>query len=106
MLRCCMLDRSTPVYQRTRGIWRGMKKRVLDPSDKRWKDYGGRGIGITKRWLKFENFLADMGLAPPDYQIERKNNAKGYSKANCKWATRLEQQNNMRTNRWIEFKGE
>jgi hypothetical protein len=83
-----------------------MKKRCLDETDKRWKDYGGRGIGIDPEWMNFDNFLRDMGIAPDGLQIDRKDNDQGYNNANCKWASRIEQQNNMRTNRWIAFGGQ
>jgi len=38
-----------------------MKARCLYQKDKEYKNYGGRGIRVYKRWLKFENFFADMG---------------------------------------------
>lgn len=95
--------RSISPSERTRAIWRGMKKRCLDSTDTRWKDYGGRGITVDPTWLDFQVFLRDMGIAPPEMSIERRNNNQGYSKRNCKWATRIEQQNNMRTNRRIRF---
>ena len=81
--------------------WRNMKNRCNNSNNKRYHDYGGRGIKACKRWLKFENFLADMGERPPGKTLDRIDNNKGYYKENCKWSTRKEQQRNMRNNRWI-----
>ena len=38
--------------------------------------------------------------------LERIDNNKGYSKDNCKWATRTEQNRNSRKNVFLEFGGE
>ncbi len=54
----------------------------------------------------FEAFLRDMGECPEAFTLERKDVNKGYSKDNCKWASRLEQANNTRRNRYIEYEGE
>lgn len=55
-----------------------------------------RGIKVCKRWLKFENFLADMGERPLGKTINRKDNDKGYYLGNCNWATISEQLLNRR----------
>jgi len=70
------------------------------------KHYYERGIRVRVRWKKFKNFLADMGLRPgPGYSLNRIDNDGGYSKSNCNWSTRIEQENNKRTNRIIVYFG-
>lgn len=45
--------------------WDDMIQRCTNPNFKQYKDYGGRGITICKRWRNsFENFLEDMGKPP------------------------------------------
>ncbi len=86
--------------------WAKMLQRCLNQDHFAYKDYGGRGITVTKRWMKFENFLADMGRRPsPRHSLDRKNNDKGYYKRNCCWATAKEQANNKRSNRWVRCFG-
>jgi hypothetical protein len=76
-----------------------MLQRVLNPNSASYFKYGGRGITVCDRWLKFEHFFADMGEPPTnDHSIERKNNEEGYCKRNCKWATSYEQNRNKRNN--------
>jgi hypothetical protein len=89
------------------GVWMHMRNRCHKPKNKRYKDYGGRGITVCSRWRNsFENFLADMGTRPsPIHSINRKDNNKGYSPDNCCWSTKWEQQRNMRNNRWLEAFG-
>lgn len=88
------------------GAWYQMKHRCYNPKYIGFKLYGGRGIKVSNRWLNsFDNFLEDMGERPSDnHSLDRINNNKGYSKENCRWATKKEQQNNLRNN--ITYKGE
>tara|TARA_R110000822_G_scaffold74909_1_gene179932 strand:+ start:112 stop:618 length:507 start_codon:yes stop_codon:yes gene_type:complete len=76
--------------------WQAMKIRTQNPTHAKWKDYGGRGIGMTFRWAKFELFLEDMGKKPAGTSIDRINNNGHYEKSNCKWSTPKEQANNRR----------
>jgi hypothetical protein len=73
-----------------------MIQRCCNPNSTHYSYYGGRGIAVCKRWRSFENFLADMGERPLGLTLDRTNNARGYSRANCKWVTRKEQANNRR----------
>lgn len=81
--------------------WRHMIERCVNPGHISYKDYGGRGITVCNSWLdSFENFFADMGYRPiGDYNIEREENDGNYEPTNCKWATRVEQNNNKRNNK-------
>lgn len=84
---------------RTNRSWEAMKRRCLNPKANNYSDYGGRGISIPDKWLKFEGFYEDMGERPEGMSLERINNSVGYSKDNCRWATQKEQNNNKRPER-------
>ena len=83
--------------------WAAMKERCLNSNCKSYKNYGGRGIIICFKWLKFEDFYRDMGDRPKGKSLDRIDNNGNYCKENCKWSTRKEQQNNMRRNHLITF---
>lgn len=91
---------------RTYKVWGGMVARCTIKSASGYEQYGGAGVTVCDRWKTFENFLSDMGECPAGMSIERMDNAKGYEPGNCKWASRTEQNNNRRSVRLIEFRGE
>lgn len=94
-------------HKPTYTAWRSMKARCLNKNTASYKDYGGRGITICKRWLEsFENFIEDMGTKPNGMQLDRIKNDKGYSKENCRWSTPSENSNNRRSSRLFIYKGE
>lgn len=83
----------TPTYV----TWDGMIQRCTNPNERvRYSYYGGRGVRVCDRWMKFENFLADMGERPKGLTLDRIDGNRGYEPSNCRWATRSEQSRNQR----------
>jgi hypothetical protein len=85
--------------------WKSVLSRCLNPNYTAYKDYGGRDITVCDKWLTFEGFYEDMGKRPNGLTIDRIDNDKGYSKENCKWATKETQANNRRSNVILEYNG-
>jgi hypothetical protein len=88
--------------------WANMIQRCTNSKHTHYSYYGGRGIKVCRRWMKYENFLQDMGEKPtPKHTLDRFPNKNGdYKSGNCRWATRAEQSLNRRNNVILTWNGE
>jgi hypothetical protein len=85
--------------------WKKMRDRCFNPNDTYYHNYGGRGINVCDRWNDFQNFFDDMGERPENRSLDRINNDGDYEPANCRWATKDQQEKNKRSNKRIVFEG-
>ncbi len=91
-----------PLYK----TWCNMLSRCYCPTDRRYDDYGGRGVTVCREWRDdFYQFVADMGQRPVAHSIERSDNDGNYCASNCVWATRSQQDRNRRSNTRITCNG-
>lgn len=88
--------------------WLKMRERCSNATSKDYPDYGGRGISVDPEWAEsFEAFYRDMGSKPSGrHSVERINVDGDYEKANCVWATPIEQANNKRDTVRYQWDGE
>lgn len=86
--------------------WAKMRQRCINPKDKRYDRYGGRGIKVCDRWQSFENFYADMGEMPEKMTLDRIDVNGDYCPENCRWTDMTTQQRNKSNNNHITWNGE
>ena len=86
--------------------WSMMKQRIYNPNHVAYERY--KHLSVSKEWKdNFKQFYDDMNESMEKHikkygvlntTLDRIDNTKGYSKENCRWATRKEQSRNMKNN--------
>lgn len=79
-------------YTKLYNSWRGMKERCLNPNNKSYKYYGGKGVGIYYPWLTFKNFKewALVNGYETGLTIDRLDSNSNYEPSNCVWILHIE----------------
>ena len=89
--------------------WTDMKKRCYNEKNKRYSNYGGRGICVCDEWrtdfMAFNDWAMTHGYSD-DLTLDRIDVNGNYDPDNCRWATRMEQMSNTSRNRYITAFGE
>ena len=98
----------TETSKKLKKVFAHMKERCYNLNDKRYEDWGGRGIQICDEWLSDpETFVRwsiengyDEGLT-----IDRVDNNGNYCPENCRWVTKAENNQNRRSSRYYTYNG-
>lgn len=96
--------RNTQIYN----VWCAMKRRCSSQKDKRYKNYGGKGIIVCDEWTNsFQSFYEwsmnngyEKGLT-----IDRIDCNGNYEPSNCRWVTTKTQNRNYSRNHKVMYKG-
>lgn len=78
-------------------IWFNMKARCENEGNANYDRYGARGIKVCDEWSRSYETFKTWALAngyEDDLTIDRIDNSKGYSPANCRWADAQTQSRN------------
>lgn len=103
--------RTTHGKSKTRlyNTWTNIKQRCYNPKNNHYKNYGGRGIKVCDIWrddyTEFEHWAYNNGYNDT-LTIDRIDNDGDYTPENCRWVTKVVQDNNKRTNVILEYNGE
>jgi hypothetical protein len=89
-------------------VWSSMKSRCYYPKNESYYQYGKREISVCEEWKNdfssFYNWSINNGYNDK-LSIDRIDNNGNYCPENCRWATLVEQANNMSNNVRLTYHG-
>lgn len=69
-------------------VWHQMIDRCNNKNNKRYENYGGRGIKVCNEWHNVQNFINDMYSSYQEgLSLDRKDVNGNYEKINCRWVS-------------------
>lgn len=92
------------------GNYSNIMSRCYNPKDKKYKDYGARGIKVCEEWrndrISFVKWCELQEPIPKNFTLDRKNNEGDYGPDNCRFTSPAQQNRNCRRNIWVDIDGE
>ena len=96
--------RKTRLYN----VWCAMKERCNNPHNKRYENYGGKGIKVCDEWKNdfatFRSWAMENGY-DDGLTIDRIDTDGNYEPSNCRWVTHKVQNRNYSRNHLITYDG-
>lgn len=95
-----------PYPRKFKDLYRNMMDRCYNQTNKRWANYGGRGIYVCPSWYFYRRVFYEWAHTHgyrPGLQLDRKNVNKGYSESNCRFVDAFVQQNNTTRNHRVTW---
>lgn len=104
--------KSNEVYKKVYQLWRNMTQRCLNPKNPYYKNYGGKGATICKKWIELDGFIEDIdkinGFNTDDFLNGKLSLDKDfygeniYSLNTCRFISK-EENNKIKPNQQIKF---
>lgn len=93
---------------RIHNIWMHTRRKCTNPNDKRYKDYGERGIKVCDEWMNdfisFYNWSMQNGYQD-DLTLDRIDVDGNYEPNNCRWVDNDVQSHNKRLDKLYTYNG-
>lgn len=93
-----------PLYR----VWAQMNSRCKYKGQTSFKNYGGRGISVCKKWRGDFKAFYDWAISngwKRGLQIDRRRNNGNYTPSNCRIVTKSQNARNKRNTTFLEFGG-